>query len=266
MQYRYNHSREKHLTLERAKFMLRTILIDDEKLAIERLRRLLSPYKDSIEIVYETSDSTDAVEKIDLLKPDVVFLDIQMPVLSGFDVLAKITYKPIVIFITAYDKYALKAFETNSVDYLLKPVEPKRLKKAILKLKNFSSKTRTDYEAELKEFLKQFNKPGKEKLSIKIGSKIMFVDVNDICFFKASDKYVEAVTAERKYILTKTLSEIEEEFGNSDLIRIHRSYIVNLKYVESIEKTESGAQFIKIKNVPATTIPVSRYLKHKLIE
>ena len=117
----------------------RTILIDDEPLALERLKRMLEPLEEIIEITDCAYDGRDAVDKINRLKPELIFLDIQMPELNGFEVLERIDFLPLIIFSTAYDEYALKAFETNSIDYLLKPVEPERLKVSIEKLKRLTA-------------------------------------------------------------------------------------------------------------------------------
>jgi len=244
--------------------MFRTIIIDDEKLAVERLVRMLRPFKDKIDIISETTSSADAVKLINSLKPDLVFLDIQMPVYSGFDVLEKVSYTPLVIFTTAYDKYALKAFETNSVDYLLKPIDAERLKKTIDKLNNFKEKEKDYFEKQIKELLVSIKQPKQKRLSVKIGSKIMFIDYSLICFFKSSDKYVEVYTNERKYLITKSLTEIEEELKDNNFFRIHRSYIVNFDYIDSIDRTDTGEYIIKLIEPSGTKIPVSRYLKYKL--
>jgi two-component system LytT family response regulator len=201
---------------------------------------------------------------INSFKPDLVFLDIRMPVYSGFDVLEKTNYKPLVIFTTAYDEFALKAFEANSVDYLLKPIDSGRLKNAINKLDKFSGGGKENYELQLKQLIDFLKQPKQDKLSVKIGSKIMLVDINDILYFKASEKYVEAYTKERKYLVSKSLMEIEEEFNNSNIVKIHRSYIVNFNNIESFEKTDTGEYMVKLKDLPGVKLPVSRNLKHKL--
>ena len=244
--------------------MFRTIIIDDEKLAIQRLERLLEPHKNEIEIISEITSSKEAVDKINQLKPDLLFLDIQMPVYSGFDVLDKIKHNPAVIFVTAYDKYALKAFETNSVDYLLKPVEPERLKKAVEKLVNQTGEHRKVLDMQLRDLIKYFKIPAAERISVKSGSKILFLQLNDICFFKASEKYVEAFTIEKKYLLSRSLSELEAELSLKDFVRVHRSYIVNMNHIKQVERTDNGEYFIKLKDDNEAIIPVSRYLKHRL--
>jgi len=244
--------------------LLRAIIIDDEHLAIDRLKRLLRPFKDIIDIIYETTSSQDAIKMINSFKPDLVFLDIRMPVYSGFDVLEKTNHKPLVIFTTAYDEFALKAFEANSVDYLLKPIEAGRLKNAISKLDKFSGDGKENYEKQLKQLINFLKKPKQDKLSVKIGSKIMLVDINEILYFKASEKYVEAYTKERKYLVSKSLMEIEEEFNNTNIVKIHRSYIVNYNNIESFEKTNTGEYMVKLKDLPGVKLPVSRNLKHKL--
>ena len=146
--------------------MLKTILIDDEPLAISRLRRLLTKFADTFDIIGEAKNGQEGLDLIEVLQPDVIFLDIEMPVLNGFEMLSKLNYMPLVVFATAFDQYAIRAFEENSIDYLLKPIEAERLEKTVEKLKKFHQKpTDNPFNANLLHVLEQL-KPKKETHSI----------------------------------------------------------------------------------------------------
>ena len=240
----------------------RAILIDDEPLALQRLEKLLKPYAEVIELVGKATNGADAIDVIDELKPDVIFLDIQMPELNGFEVLEKITHQPIVIFSTAYDEYALKAFETNSIDYLLKPVDQKRLKKAIDKLNIITGEKFDDFQTQLKEMLKSVKTPSK-RIQVKRGDKIKLIPVSEIYSFSAEDKYTRVKTYDNAYLIDKSLSVLESELDDN-FIRIHRGVIINLNHMEEIVKMFKGNYQVKMKDAEKTVLPVSRQSKYKL--
>ncbi len=240
----------------------RTIIVDDESLAIKRLKRMLAAYEDRLELIGDASDGQEAVEVIDKLKPDLVFLDIQMPELNGFEVLEKIKHTPEIIFTTAYDEYAIKAFEVNSIDYLLKPIEPERLAKAIGRLNSVESKIYTD---KISNLISLYEQNWATKLQAKVGDKIKFIDVNSIAILKAADKYVELITTEGNiYILNDSLTSLADKLNPNDFKRTHRSYIVNIELVDEIVKGIDGKPKIKLKNLPKERIPVSNSFKHNL--
>lgn len=242
----------------------KTLLIDDESLALQRLSRLLEGYRDQIRIVDTASDGPDALEKIKKYSPDLIFLDIQMPGLTGFEVLERLDNPPMVIFCTAYDEYALKAFDTNSIDYLLKPVEPDRLAKSIKKLKRLSQNEKETLNLRLDHLLNSLKQPQTRRIQVRIGDRIKFVDTEDIVFFQAKDKYVELHTRDDFYIISQTLNQLEEELPPADFIRIHRSAMVHLKYVDEVVRWFSGGYKVKMKDNTGTELPVSRGEKHKL--
>jgi two-component system, LytTR family, response regulator len=245
--------------------MYKAILIDDEKLALERLTRLLNPFRDKIKIIYQTTNSKDAIARINDLQPDVIFLDIQMPVYNGFEILQRLKKLPVVIFVTAYEKYSLKAFETNSIDYLLKPVDPKRLKKAIDKLEILIG-NKSEEEIKLKELMKFMNRKMMKRLKVDLHNKTLLIRTEDIFYFKANEKYVDVHTFEKKYLLNKTLQSLEEEYSRSNFIRIHRSYLVNTDKIDSIVKTKTGDCKVVLTDLVKSEIPVSRQMKLKLEE
>lgn len=242
----------------------KAILIDDEEPALSRLKRLLKPYADVIEAVDTAMDGAEAIEKINFHKPDLIFLDIQMPEYSGFEVLERVNHFPFVIFLTAYDEYALKAFETNSIDYLLKPVEPGRFKKAVDKLTNITSGGLNNFSEKLSEVIKGFKASSLKRLTVKTGDRFKLLSPGEIFYFKALDKYVEVNTFEKSYLITKTLSQLEDELPGESFARVHRSYIVNLNCINEIVKMFGGSYKIKLKNKEKDEIPVSRGYKERL--
>lgn len=242
--------------------ILRTILVEDEALALKRLKRLLGEHKERINIIGEAVDGQQAVELIDDLKPDLVFLDIQMPELNGFEVLEKIDHSPEIIFTTAYDEYAIKAFEVNSVDYLLKPIEPVRLAKAINRLSGTENKF---YAEKISGLIQMYEQNWTTKLQAKIGDKIKFIDVDSIAYLKSADKYVQLNTVDKKnYLLNESLSDLEKKLNPKYFKRIHRSCIVNTDLIDEIVKGKDGKPKIKLKKFPDVRIPIGESFKENL--
>ncbi|UCH84744.1 MAG: response regulator transcription factor [Candidatus Latescibacterota bacterium] len=242
----------------------KTILVDDEPLALTRLRRLLDPYAGRIDIVGTADNGADAVALINRIRPDLVFLDIQMPELNGFDVLERLDYTPLVIFSTAYDQYALRAFEVNSIDYLLKPVDPVRLEKAINKLMRLSDAAAGDLRDRIARMLESVPGAASHRIQIRLGDKIKLIPVSEITFFRASDKYVEVHSQGRVHLITKSLSQLESELPSDDFVRVHRSIIVNVNFVEEFAKDFGGGYVVRMNDPGRTTLPVSRRYKSRL--
>ena len=241
-----------------------TILIDDEPLALDRLERLLQPHRDLIEIVDRAMSGHEAVEKIEAWKPDLIFLDIQMPELTGFEVLKKLTHQPWIIFSTAYDEYALKAFATNSIDYLLKPVDPERLKKALEKLQYLTRPEASAFQKQLQNLLAGIKPAVAKRIQVRAGDHIRFLNVKDIFFFQAEDKYVEARTFDEVFLLDETLNQLESHLPAEDFARIHRSTIINLNHLAEVVREFSGNYRARMKDKKKTELPVSRGAKAKL--
>ena len=243
------------------------IIIDDEELALNRLRVLLDKHSEVIKIIDQATNGFEALEKIELLKPQVIFLDIQMPGMTGFELLEKLNHLPVVIFTTAYDKYALKAFETNSIDYLLKPIEADRLKASVLKIKKFVNRQNKEEITQLINIVKQM-KPVKEVTSIpvKLGDKITLVRLSEIAFFEAKDKYVTIHTLNGKEHITDTSLKTMEERLPDYFMRIHRAYIINKNQVVEIQKFFNSKTLIMLNDVYnskiACTIPYNELLRN----
>lgn len=243
----------------------RTILIDDESLALQRLERLLQPYSATVEIIDRATDGESAVDKVNAQRPDLIFLDIQMPELNGFEVLERLQHLPWIIFSTAYDEYALKAFETNAIDYLLKPVDPERLRRALEKLQRLTGEEQKAWPQQLQQLLAAFKQPSLKRLQVRSGDRIRFVQIKDIYFFRAEDKYVVAHTFEEAFVLDQTLNQLEAELPADDFVRVHRSAIVNLNRVAEIARSFGGNYHVRMKDKQNTQLPVSRQAKANLV-
>ncbi|HET6769915.1 MAG TPA: LytTR family transcriptional regulator DNA-binding domain-containing protein [Chitinophagaceae bacterium] len=230
---------------------MRAIIIDDERLARTELRKLLQDYPE-VEVVDEAANADEGITKIDTLQPDLVFLDIQMPGKTGFDMLAELERAPHVIFTTAYDEYALKAFEVNALDYLLKPIEPKRLADAMQKL----------HVAETKEnhvIPENFNQSiltEADQVFVKDGERCWFVKLSDIRLFESVGNYAKVFFASNKPLILKSLNALEERLDPKTFFRANRKHIVNLRMIEKIEPYFNGGLLLELKG--GEKIEVSR--------
>ncbi|MDJ0765279.1 MAG: LytTR family DNA-binding domain-containing protein [Myxococcota bacterium] len=242
----------------------RTVLVDDEPLALTRLERLLMPYLDKIDIVGRAQDGPEAVTMIDGLKPDLVFLDIQIPEVNGFEVLDIVEHTPLVIFSTAYDQYALTAFEANAIDYLLKPIEPERLEKAIDKLVRLMTGNLDPWRARLADLLHHFRPATTKRIKAKSGNHIHLIPISDIIFFRASAKLVECHTIDTDHLIDLSLKQLESQLPPEDFVRIHRSVIINMNYIDRISKMFNGTYQVRMKDKKKSQLPVSRNARSKL--
>ncbi len=238
----------------------KTLLIDDEPLARARLRRLLNQFEATFDINGEASNGAEGLALITDLQPDVIFLDIEMPLMNGFEMLAHLTYMPMVIFATAYDQYAIKAFEENSIDYLLKPVEMERLAKTVDKLKklavtNQRKEADNQFNQNLLQLINQL-KPKKElyAISVKYADKILLVPLEDISYFEAEDKYVFLATKEgQKYLTSYTIAVLEEKLP-THFTRVSRAAILNSHHIKEIQKHFDGKYILALTDKKATKI------------
>lgn len=234
----------------------KTLIIDDEELARRRLMRLLEPYSE-VEIIGEAVNGQDGLEKTEELRPDLVFLDIEMPVFNGFEMLAQLKHQPKVVFTTAYDQYAIKAFEEDSIDYLLKPVEAARLEKTLKKLQQ-SYQEPQPY-LPLETLMKQLQiKKDIKTLTVKIGDKILLIKLDNIIFIEAEEKYVFLHTSDGKKHLTDfTISSLEEKLPEQ-FVRIHRGTIINSDHIKEIRKGFNGAFVFVMNNTENSRLTSSR--------
>jgi two-component system, LytTR family, response regulator len=230
---------------------MRAIIIDDERLARAELRKLLQDFPE-VEIIDEAANADDGISKIENLNPDLIFLDIQMPGKTGFDLLSELDRAPHVIFTTAYDEYALKAFEVNALDYLLKPIEPKRLTDAIQKLHIAETK-----EAQTNgEFINRSMLSDNDRVFVKDGERCWFVKLSEIRLFESVGNYAKVFFAANKPLILKSLNALEERLDEKTFFRANRKHIVNLKLIEKIEPYFNGGLLLELKG--GEKIEVSR--------
>ena len=227
---------------------MKALIIDDERLARVELRRLLAPYKE-IDIAGEAVNAEDALGKISELNPDLIFLDIQMPGKNGFELLEELDSVPIVIFTTAYDEYALKAFEYNAMDYLLKPIEPKRLEETVKKIIERERKNATG-------FISAHTLSEDDQVFVKDGEKCWFVKLATVKLFESEGNYVRLYFDDNKPLILRTLNYLDERLDSKTFFRANRKHIVNLKWIESIEPWLNGGLLVKLKG--GNKIEVSR--------
>ncbi len=216
----------------------KTLIIEDESLARIRLKKLLAPFVERIHIVGEADNGEDGAKLIDEHKPDLIFLDVQMPVLNGFEMLDKISHIPKIIFTTAFEEYAIKAFEENSIDYLLKPISAARLEVSILKLERFTVREKPDQNEELiQSLLKSIASEKKiATLSVKTGDRIFLVHLDDVIYLEAKEKYVFIHdTSGKEHLIDFTLTALVGKLP-SNFMRIHRSYIINKDFLVEMHK------------------------------
>lgn len=218
--------------------MQRVVIIDDERLARNELRRLLADFPD-VEVVGEASNSVEGLEAIESLNPDLIFLDIQMPGETGFDMLGKLDKAPKVIFVTAYDEYALKAFEINALDYLMKPVEPKRLADALQKVQQ-------KQEAEAAISGSKTILGDKDQVFVKDGERCWFVKLSEVRMFESVGNYAKIYFGNNKPLILKSLNSLEERLDEKVFFRANRKYIINLKMIEKIEPYFNGGLLIDL--------------------
>jgi two-component system LytT family response regulator len=232
------------------------LIIDDEKLARELLREYLADFPD-IEVLGECSKGSEAVEQIDKLKPDLIFLDVQMPGMTGFDVLDEIQHMPYVIFTTAYDHYAIKAFEKNAVDYLLKPIDLERFKLAVERAQQ-RQKTET---SNIEDLLSSMHVPKtrasyESHIFVQKSEKLFNLPVEDIIYLEASGDYTIISAKNDQYVSSSGIGKLEEIMNPDIFIRVHRSTIINVNYLKEIERHFNGGMVVKMQN--GKSFPVSR--------
>jgi two-component system LytT family response regulator len=234
---------------------MKIIIIDDEQLARDLVKTYLSDYP-FVEIIAECSDGFQGLKAIQDLKPDLVFLDVQMPKLTGFEMLELLENPPVIIFTTAYSEFALKAFEKNAVDYLLKPFSKERFQKAIEKAQE-KTEPKENNSAKLKELSATIAYSEKtERIVVKTGTKIQVIALSELLYLEAQDDYVMLYTSEGKFLKQQTMKHYESTLDPTVFIRVHRSYIVNIKEVVKIEPYEKDSHQIVLKN--NLKLPVSR--------
>jgi two-component system LytT family response regulator len=230
---------------------MRAIIIDDERLARAELRKLLQDFPE-VEVVDEAANAEEGISKIEAQNPDLIFLDIQMPGRTGFDMLSSLEKSPNVIFTTAYDEYALKAFEVNALDYLLKPVEPKRLADAIQKLHFSETRDAVSNGENINRSLLTEH----DQVFVKDGERCWFVKLSDIRLFESVGNYAKVFFGNNKPLILKSLNALEERLDEKMFFRANRKHIVNLRMIDKIEPYFNGGLLLELKG--GEKIEVSR--------
>ncbi|MGI9545243.1 MAG: LytR/AlgR family response regulator transcription factor [Cyclobacteriaceae bacterium] len=229
---------------------MKALIIDDERLARKEVISLLSDHKE-IEVIGEAVNADDAYEKINQLKPDLLFLDIQMPGKSGFELLEMLDAVPEVIFVTAYDQYAIKAFEVNALDYLLKPVEPERLRESLDKLNHKNKIVDNDpKEAASKKLTIH------DQVFVKDGDRCWFVKLEKVRLFESEGNYIKVYFDTVKPMIHKSLNALDEKLDDRTFFRASRKHIINLSWIENIEPWFNGGLMVKLKG--GESVEVSR--------
>lgn len=242
--------------------MIKVIIIDDEPLARSMVKEYLQPYTD-ISIVQECNDGFEGVKAITQHKPDLIFLDIQMPKINGFEMLELLDTPPGVIFTTAFDEYAIKAFEAHAIDYLLKPFAKERFDKAIQKWMGSRQSSTPSMPAEFVENVSQPEE--KNRVVVKKGSNIVILPVHTIHYLEAFDDYVKIHTKDGFYLKKKTMSYFEKTLDPKDFVRIHRSYLLNLQELTRIEPLEKDTHVALLKSGVRVPLSATGYSRLKEI-
>jgi two-component system, LytTR family, response regulator len=243
--------------------MMRAFVVDDEPLAVKRLTRMLEE-TGRVQVAGTSTDPVDALAALTEKPPDVLFLDIQMPGMTGFEMLGMLDPQPLTVFTTAYDQYALQAFEVNSIDYLLKPVEERHLARALDKLERLRA---TPGEApEWKGMLSQLAKAMRlaqppeypERIASRLGERIHILDLARVTHFFARDKLTYAATETKNYVVDHTVSDLEQRLDPKQFCRIHRGTLVNLAWVKELDAWFAGRALLRLKDAKGTELQVAR--------
>lgn len=242
--------------------MIKAIIIDDEPLARSIVKEYLQG-SSQIDIVQECNDGFEGVKAIMQHQPHLIFLDIQMPKINGFEMLELIEQKPAVIFATAFDEYAIRAFETHAVDYLLKPFTKERFEKALEKFFNQASVQKKHTEELLQSAT---NLPSQsERIVVKTGGKIRIIPVSEILYLEAADDYAKIYTKEGSFLKNKTMNFFEETLSPNQFVRTHRSYILNIQEITRIDPYEKENHLAILRSGARIPVSKSGYGKLKMV-
>jgi DNA-binding LytR/AlgR family response regulator len=229
---------------------LKTLIVDDEPIARKVLREELESIRD-VEVVGEADNGAAALEQIEQHRPDLVLLDLQMPLMGGLDVVRNLkrgTHIPVIVIVTAYDSYAIQAFEAGAIDYLLKPVGPERLAKAVERAKRVTGKEAVEKLARLQEIAEPASGERVRKVVGKVGEEYFLLGTGDISAFQADGDIVWIIAQKRKYMATQTLKVLEERLKNTTFHRIHRNALVNVDHIQKMSAITSQRWLITLTN------------------
>ncbi|HEY2466953.1 MAG TPA: LytTR family DNA-binding domain-containing protein [Terracidiphilus sp.] len=248
--------------------VLSAFLVDDEPLALERLQRMLAQFPE-LHIAGTATDPSVAIKTLNNSSQpiDVLFLDIQMPAINGFELLSRLTIQPSVIFTTAYDQHALRAFETNAIDYLLKPIEPSQLERAIAKLGRLRPIVKPDWQQnpalpellkELTASLRQTQSGYPSRIASRVGERTSFLPLDDVTHFIAQDKLTFAVANGKRHCVDQTIADLEHRLDPAKFLRVHRSALVNTDWIHEVNSWFAGKVVVTLKDSQHTQLTVAR--------
>ena len=241
---------------------IRALIVDDEPLARTGVQQLIDPL-DDVTIVGEATDGDEAVREIAAQEPDLVFLDVQMPEMSGLEVVREVGVEdmPLTIFVTAYDQYALEAFEAHALDYLLKPIEEDRFDEAMERAREQLRRAEADtlnqqLQGLLREYADEEDRDAIERFTVRSRDRIYFVDVEDVQWIESEGDYVALHDGEDAHLVRKTMKKLEEQLASDQFLRVHRSYIVNVDYIEELRPLDHGTYQLRMAS--GTPLKTSR--------
>jgi two-component system LytT family response regulator len=235
----------------------RSVLIENEEHSLTRLRRLLSAFEQDLEIVGAASDGPTAVEVIQAHNPDLLFLDIDLPGFNGFEVLERLNYQPAVIFTTAHNEHALKAFDTFAIDYLLKPIEPEAVARALTKLRAMGF-NHAQFSRAVEQILENNQTRYLSRISCRIGDRTLLVKIAEVLYFQADNKYTSVHTAGGEYLIDTPLIELIQRLNPRDFVRIHRSTLVNVAWIAEIRRSYDSRLRVVLRDSKDTELVASR--------
>jgi DNA-binding LytR/AlgR family response regulator len=246
--------------------MIRAFVVDDEPLAVRRLKRMLEE-TGRVEVAGSSSDPVDALAALAETAVDALFLDIQMPGMTGFEMLGMMDPQPLVVFTTAYDRYALQAFEVNSIDYLLKPIEERHLARALDKIERLhaSPAGAPDWKALMAQLAGALRQPGAglaveypERIASRLGDRIHILDLAKVTHFFAQEKLTYAAAEGKSHVVDYTVSDLEQKLDPHHFFRIHRSTLLNLAWVKELDAWFGGRVLVRLKDAKSTELQVAR--------
>jgi two-component system LytT family response regulator len=247
--------------------MKQVLIIDDEPLARMVVLEYLQDYKDSIQVIQECGDGFEGMKAIMQSQPDLIFLDVQMPKINGFEMLELLEQPPAVIFTTAFDEFAIKAFEAHAIDYLLKPFSKERFHKAVDKYLAQSG-TVVQYQKQTENLLEEVASQSPvqhDRIVVKTGTKVKIIPVHDVLYLEADDDYVSVHTAEGSFLKNKTMSFFEKVLDVRQFVRVHRSYIVAIDQITRIDPYEKDSHIAILKSGAKIPVSKSGYVKLKQV-
>jgi two-component system LytT family response regulator len=235
----------------------RVVVVENEEHSLARMKRLLDQFPEQVEVIGDAVDGPSAVDVIRRLVPDVIFLDIDLPGLNGFEVLAKLDRQPIVIFTTAHNQHALDAFRTHAVDYLLKPIDVKAVSRSLQKLASMvvSPAHVSDMLARLREL---DSARSLDRIACRNGDSTVLVKLGEITYFQSDNKYTSVFTLNREFLIDASLIDLERRLNPKDFVRIHRSTLVNVSWIAEIKRGFDGRTTVLLRDLKDKELPVGR--------